>query len=638
MKKSLPKKPTARKPQSGPGLFLCHNGDRSFYSATEPGSIAALQKRLREVPGSSAVPRLEFQLVHRWSDEFTWNVFNLLVSCKLVFEVAAMRGGATHRTILDAVLSLVGTCAGDIKAERQVRQAACIAASLEFPGCESDAADRILMRCKQVQVSCPTKRELKSMIGGLSGGGLLTAGPAMALAQGFVASLVPVRVSDEDRRVPGLIFFKQEWYKYTGSGWVCLGKHIRHQLTDYAQRHGACGRDIGAKLIADAVVNLEGLCHRDFGQMEMPVWLDEGRGGNRALHVLCCKNGLLDLGPVLRGEGDAVLVPHTPRYFSVNQLEFDYDPEAKCPRWTRAISQMLPRRVEGDKRRQVLQEFAGWCFCSTGLRLEKFLVLFGPGGNGKSVILELLEHVLGSENVSHLALEELSGEFKLHPLVGKLANFAGDMNRIDKFEEGLLKKLISGDGVEVNRKGISMISVRFRVKFIYATNVMPNIHDRSNAMNRRIIILPMDVVFDDFHANRNLIEELKEEASGIANWCLRGLARLVRQQNFTQCEVCKQAADEHRVDNDPFLQFVEEECRLGERQEVRKEALYQRYSTWCEENGRKPTASAEFYRRVRTLAGVTICRPGGGNSRPYRFRGISVAGTFNPFTDIPQDG
>jgi len=104
---------------------------------------------------------------------------------------------------------------------------------------------------------------------------------------------------------------------------------------------------------------------------------------------------------------------------------------------------------------------------------------------------------------------------------------------------------------------------------------------------------------------------------------VEGAKRIFQQGCFTQCDVCNECGERHRVDSDPFLQFIDEEAQLGVDQRIATAVLYNRYVEFCKENGRMSKGSAEFGKQVTSLNGVTKRRRGGG-ARGYEYWGISL--------------
>ena len=105
--------------------------------------------------------------------------------------------------------------------------------------------------------------------------------------------------------------------------------------------------------------------------------------------------------------------------------------------------------------------------------------MVGEGNNGKGVIHRLWIKMLGTDNVSHVALEQLSGEFALSPLIGKLAHICGDLNDVDSVAEGILKRLTGEDNITINRENRSLITMAPWVKLVFAANTLPRFRDKS---------------------------------------------------------------------------------------------------------------------------------------------------------------
>jgi putative DNA primase/helicase len=100
-------------------------------------------------------------------------------------------------------------------------------------------------------------------------------------------------------------------------------------------------------------------------------------------------NGTLEItpdGPKLR--------EHRREDFLTHQLPFAYDPNADAPIFRRYLDRVLP----DPERQRVVAEFLGYVFIKPSyLKLEKALILYGSGANGKSVLFEVVEALLGKE-------------------------------------------------------------------------------------------------------------------------------------------------------------------------------------------------------------------------------------------------
>ena len=267
-----------------------------------------------------------------------------------------------------------------------------------------------------------------------------------------------------------------------------LRNHDRQQVVQFIQSGAIPGIAAKVALLKDLVVNLRGLCTAFDSAAEAPLWLGDDGQTERSPYI-ACQNGLLDLRPLLKGKLKPKLMKFTARHFSTVQLGFRYDPDAKCPLWEKTLGEILPATGPGDRRIAVLQEFAGWCLAENGLRLEKFAILVGKGANGKSTVLDTITAVLGSDNVSHLPIEQLGHNFRVGQIKGKLANIVNDLHRVDGFHEGVLKQLVSGDPIQTDRKYKDAETIRPRAKLIFGANSLPGVADRSDGIFRRLLLM-----------------------------------------------------------------------------------------------------------------------------------------------------
>ena len=89
----------------------------------------------------------------------------------------------------------------------------------------------------------------------------------------------------------------------------------------------------------------------------------------------------------------------------------------------------LDRVLLDEDAQKGLAEYIGWIF--TPLKLEKCLFLYGSGKNGKSVFVDIVEALLGKENISHESLSDMCGENgdrSRANLSGKLLNPCSDVD------------------------------------------------------------------------------------------------------------------------------------------------------------------------------------------------------------------
>lgn len=144
--------------------------------------------------------------------------------------------------------------------------------------------------------------------------------------------------------------------------------------------------------------------------------------------------------------------------------------------------------------RNLIEEMIGYCLFRRN-SFEKAFILTGNGANGKSTLLEIIERMIGEENISSVALEELDERFKTYQLEGKLVNIGDDISNNYIEDNSTFKKLSTGQKVNVERKGKDPYDLENYSKLIFSANELPRINDLTDALKRRLIFVPFNAKF-----------------------------------------------------------------------------------------------------------------------------------------------
>lgn len=291
------------------------------------------------------------------------------------------------------------------------------------------------------------------------------------------------------------------------------------------------------------------------------------------------KNGRLDWAT-----GD--LQPHTPEIFTIAQLPIIYDPTALCPTFDDYRQTTFDKDVW-----PLIEELLGWCLIPTQ-RFETAVMLTGEGANGKSVFLDLASALLGEDNISNVALQDLEdNRFRAAELYGKLANVFADLDARGLQSSSMFKTLTTGDRITAERKHAHPFTFRSYAKLLFSANKIPTSRDRTHAFYRRWLIIPFTRTFDGQGANptpdKNLREKLLLELPGILNRAIHGLERLATRDAFTQPASVAEAKAAYIRSNDNVRVFVAE-CVIDDPNgSIEKQAFYTVYEKWCDAYGEK---------------------------------------------------
>jgi len=393
----------------------------------------------------------------------------------------------------------------------------------------------------------------------------------------------------------------------------------------------------------NVLANLKGYGRVDYA-MDAPSWI---RTGTPAGRTLCLANGLLDLDPFLDRKEKSPLRDHTPDFLNHCLLDFDYDFEADATNWHEFLAQIIPQQTDRD----ILQEWFGYCLIPTQA-MERMMVMIGDGANGKSVVCDILRAMVGQRNCSSQPLETIHDSFNLHPLVGRLVNFSTELSRLSDGAEGVIKAIVGGDTLDVNRKNRDVLSgVAISARLVVTTNNMPRISDTSNGLWRRLIFLefPVEIPIERRIPKNILLPRLTAELPGILNWALLGLRRLLDRGRFEETATGQRVKEAQRLEANPISSFADEYIEVTDQPtySYSKTNLYDDYREWAEDNGLRAANKILFGREItqyimRRLPGVSKDDISGryriGRERTTTYKYIKVDTFPAPPSPFDRDG
>jgi putative DNA primase/helicase len=307
-----------------------------------------------------------------------------------------------------------------------------------------------------------------------------------------------------------------------------------------------------------------------------------------------------------------------PSDFLTYQLPFNYDPEAKAPIFQAYLNRVLP----DVERQRVLAEYLGFVFIKHGsnaLKEEKALILYGTGANGKSVLFEIVNALFGDANVSSYSLQNLTNEngYFLAKMAHKLVNYASEIN--GKLEASKFKQIVSGEPVEARLPYGQPFMLKQYAKLIFNCNELPKDIEHTNAYFRRFLIIPFDVTIPEAEQDKELHTKIIEsELSGVFNWVLDGLNRLLKQKRFSDCEAARLAVEQYRTESNSVKLFLDEAGykSSSDNYKLLKE-LYNEYRDFCIEDGMKPFSKRNFIKQIKDMAFVAGRESGTGQNIIY---------------------
>ncbi|NPV89532.1 MAG: DNA primase [Firmicutes bacterium] len=311
------------------------------------------------------------------------------------------------------------------------------------------------------------------------------------------------------------------------------------------------------------------------------------------VNLIAFRNGILDI------DTDTIS-PCSPDVVITNRINWDYNPNA----YDELMDKTLNKMCCGDMEiRMLLEEMVGACFYrSDTVGSGKAFVLTGEKANGKSTFLEVLKTLLGSDNVSNLDLKEIDERFNTAMLFGKLANIGDDISDNYKAETSVFKKIVTGNAIKAEYKGLKPFDFKPYVKLIFSANVLPRIKDSTGAISRRLQIIPFNAIFSetDEDYDPQIIWKLQKQPAieYLIRLGVEGLKRVLKNQRFTESEKVNEAKDDYNRENNPVLTFVDEIGVDNIDNEPTADVL-RRFNVFCADNGFRQISITKLTRELK---------------------------------------
>ncbi len=284
-------------------------------------------------------------------------------------------------------------------------------------------------------------------------------------------------------------------------------------------------------------------------------------------------------------------------------------PGGDCPRWLRFLAEI----TQGDA--EMVGYLHRWCgYALTGsTRDHAFLFLYGPGGNGKSVLLNTMAHVLGDYATTADMELFTVGNGNSHPtgladLRGARLVLAQETEQGRALAEAKIKAMTGGDKIKARFMRQDFFEFQPVFKLVMAGNHRPVIRNPDDAMRRRLHLLAM--TYKPPAPDRDLQAALLAEAPGILAWAIEGCMAWQRE-GLGICEAMATATADYFAEQDLMAQWLAERCEPVRNSEVPSSALFRDWQTWATGHGEQPgtgkgfsAALERFHAKRRAKSGV----------------------------------
>ncbi len=338
-------------------------------------------------------------------------------------------------------------------------------------------------------------------------------------------------------------------YFWNGRYWDSAPREkIKKFITDYIVKVGPVPHR-SSNIVNNVFQNLENM---NFQESYTP---------NQNIQYLNFENGVLKIRREFINNQyvqDFSFLDHNKAFNLDYCLDFEYDPKAKNTLWLEFLDQVLPNK----NTQKTLQQVIGNLLIQ-GLKIEVLPFLYGTGGNGKSVVLEVIKGLFGEDNVTSYNLTSITTNEKVRASIsdGKLMNLASE-NDMSNINVEVAKAYSSGEDLECRLNYGNPFTTNKYAKFLGNVNKLTLMDgDRTEALRRRQIIIPFRKKIRDeknLKLDVNIHHKILQNKSGVLNWILTGMHEVFKNEKIYKSEEVIKLLNRYDEDTNPIKQMLKE--------------------------------------------------------------------------------
>lgn len=219
------------------------------------------------------------------------------------------------------------------------------------------------------------------------------------------------------------------------------------------------------------------------------------------------------------------------------------------------------------------------------VRWDKVIMPYSTkGNNGKGTLCRLLRNLCGEGNYTSIAINDMSKNFRLSPLLHVSAVIVDENNVTGYLDDAsTFKALITGDQVQIEEKYKAPVDFRFSGLMVQCVNFLPRVNDKTSSFYRRILMVPFEKCFTG--AERKYIKDDYLNRQEVLEYVLCKVLEVIPSYyDFDVPDACTRLLDDYKTFNDPVRQFAEEMLPELKWQLVPNKFLYDLFKAWYEEN------------------------------------------------------
>jgi P4 family phage/plasmid primase-like protien len=282
------------------------------------------------------------------------------------------------------------------------------------------------------------------------------------------------------------------------------------------------------------------------------------------------------------------------------------DPDADQTPWL----EFLATTFQGDQAIiGYIRRLMGYA-CVGEVREAILPVFYGQGANGKTVLLETVQAVLGdyATVAPQKFLVQGPGQHatEIAAIAGARLVIASETNEGERFDEAKVKILTGGDRIKARFMRQDEFTFSPSHLLVMMTNHRPEVGSGGTSFWRRLREIPFGHVVPEDARDPELTQRLTDRhGPAIMAWLAQGAAEYARD-GLREPDGVKVATQAYEASTDTVARFVDDMVILGggEAVKVNSSEVREAYETWCRTEGETPVAAKTLTTQLMGKYGI----------------------------------
>ena len=350
-------------------------------------------------------------------------------------------------------------------------------------------------------------------------------------------------------------------------------------------------------------------------------WLEKQRTDTRLNSIVAHLRGIVEkrgafmqlerrihlFNGVFSFDNDGELLNFSPVFISRNRSPISFNENAKCERFLDEL--LLPAIHREDV--PLVQKYGGLCLLGTNL-IQRMLILDGESARGKTQLANVIQAIVGRENVTQLRTKWLAERFETYRFLKKtlLVGVDVDPDFLSTKGAAVLKGLVGGDWFDAEQKlgtGSFPIQGNFCVIVTSNARLRVRLSGHIGAWRRRLLIVRYEAsrpkkIIPDFGAML-----VRKEGPGILNFFIAGLGMVLRDieqsadGDLVLTERQKKIVDSLLAESDSLRFFLRQRVEKAPGADLSVSEIVEAYAVFCPEMGWQPLPITEVHASLEGL-------------------------------------